>query len=279
MGKTKAVSKEEVIEAIKQLAETLGHVPNLKEVLKSKVVSRHALRMTFMTYREALIASGLERPGNYKLPMTEIFSDWATVARKLGRVPTMMDYDTHGKYSCGPLMRRYGGWRHVPVGLLKHAQDHKLENEWKDVMELLEWFIQPAPGQANAAAARRMTGKLAKPKVAEDEPFYGTPLMFMPLAMAPTNEMGVIFLFGAVAQDMGFMMLRLQTGFPDGEAFREVSPGRWQRVKLEFELQSRNFLAHGHLISGCHMIVCWENNWQECPLEVIELKKLFPEIG
>jgi hypothetical protein len=276
VSKGKAVSKEDVIAAIKKLAGELGHIPNLKEVLKAKAVTRHALRMTFMTYREALIASGLERPGNYKLPMAEIFADWAAVARQLGKVPTMAEYDNQGKYSCGPLMRRYGGWRHVPTGLLKYAQEQKLEAEWKDVMELLTWFVQPAPGQTGAA--RRMSGRLARPRIVEDQPFYGAPLLPLPLGMAPTNEMGVMFLFGAVAREMGFMMMRLQAAFPDGEAYREVEPGRWQRVRIEFEFESRNFLAHLHPISGCELIVCWEHNWPECPMEVVELKNLLPEL-
>jgi hypothetical protein len=29
-----------------------------------------------------------------------------------------------------------------------------------------------------------------------------------------------------------------------------------------------------HDLKGCDMIVCWEHNWPECPLEVLELKSL-----
>jgi hypothetical protein len=28
-------------------------------------------------------------------------------------------------------------------------------------------------------------------------------------------------------------------------------------------------------VKGCELLVCWENDWQECPLEVIELRKSF----
>jgi hypothetical protein len=45
-------------------------------------------------------------------------------------------------------------------------------------------------------------------------------------------------------------------------------------VKIEFEKESRNFLRHGHLPSGCDLIVCWVHNWPECPVEVIELSTL-----
>jgi len=62
------------------------------------------------------------------------------------------------------------------------------------------------------------------------------------------------------------------TAYPDGEAWREVEPGRWQRVRIEFEFQSRNFLQHFHDPSECDLIVCWEHSWPGCPLEVVELK-------
>ena len=29
--------------------------------------------------------------------------------------------------------------------------------------------------------------------------------------------------------------------------------------------------------TGCDLIVCWEHNWEECPLEVIELKTVIAE--
>ena len=91
--------------------------------------------------------------------------------------------------------------------------------------------------------------------------------------------MGVVFLFGTVAKEMGFMVFRLQTEFPDCEAFWEVEPGRWQLVRIEFEYESRNFLIHGHRLEGCDLIVCWKNNWEGCPLEVIELSTVMKEFA
>jgi hypothetical protein len=92
--------------------------------------------------------------------------------------------------------------------------------------------------------------------------------------LAPTNEQEVVCLFGSVARRLGFVILRLQTQYPDGEALREIEPGRWQRVRIEFEYESRNFLHHGHNADRCHLIVCWRHNWPECPVEVIELSKV-----
>jgi len=116
--------------------------------------------------------------------------------------------------------------------------------------------------------------------VRQDRPVYG-PLMNLPeMVHEPMNEQGVIFAFGIVARQLGFRVLRFQTGFPDCEALREVERGQLQRASIEFEFESRNFLRHGHRRNGCDAIVCWRHNWKECPeeLEVIELKKLLQEL-
>ncbi|HLK07642.1 MAG TPA: hypothetical protein VKV30_06870 [Candidatus Angelobacter sp.] len=105
---------------------------------------------------------------------------------------------------------------------------------------------------------------------------YGEPLGLAAMAHAPTNELGVLFLFGILAADLGFRVERLQAAFPDCEAKREVAPGKWELVFIELEIYSRNFKLHRHNPRGCHAIVCWKHNWPDCPewLEVIELSKV-----
>jgi hypothetical protein len=88
------------------------------------------------------------------------------------------------------------------------------------------------------------------------------------------NEAGVVYLFGTLAERLGFMMLRMQSDFPDGEAMRRIEEERWERVRIEFEYESRNFLKHMHDAHECDLIVCWRHNWPECPLEVLELRSI-----
>ncbi len=117
----------------------------------------------------------------------------------------------------------------------------------------------------------------------QGEAVYGAPLGLAAMAHAPTNEAGVIFLFGVLAAGLGFRVERLQTVFPDCEAKREVRPGMWERVRIEFEFESRSFKDHRHDPARCHVIVCWKHNWPECPegLEVVELRGIMShrEIG
>jgi hypothetical protein len=107
---------------------------------------------------------------------------------------------------------------------------------------------------------------------------YGRVMRPYPLICAPVNEMGVVFLFGAMAERLGFLVLRIQTEYPDCEALRMIDEDRCQLVKIEFEHESRNFLKHMHLASECDLIVCWKHNWPECPLEVVELKTALPKL-
>jgi hypothetical protein len=111
-----------------------------------------------------------------------------------------------------------------------------------------------------------------RPRFLIDQLVYGPPLVPAPLTYAPTTEAGVIFLFGTLAKELGFAVTHIQNEFPDCEAMRQVEPERWQRAKIEFEYESRNFQKHLHPVDRCDLIVCWSHNWEECPLEVLELK-------
>jgi hypothetical protein len=231
-----------------------------------------------LTYAKALTECGLQRTGpGYEVDLKILFMDWAGLVRKLGKVPTMAEYEMHGSYSVRPLIRRYRGWVHVPAGLMEFAREERLEGEWADVLDVI------ARHKEEESDGRRTFGstnsRMPKPRIFKDRPIYGRPMMDMALGLAPTNEMGVVFLFGTMAKDLGFMVIRLQSEFPDCEAFREVEPGCWQLVQIEFEKESRNFLTHGHKINGCDLLVCWKHNWEGCPLEVIELSTVMEELA
>lgn len=124
-------------------------------------------------------------------------------------------------------------------------------------------------------------GLRRKRRVLRDRPVYGAPARNAgPLGHIPTTEAGVLVAFGMIAAELGLIVLRVQTEFPDCEVLCEMEPGRWQRLRVEFEFESRNFLRHHHDATGCDMIVCWTHNWPECPewIEVVELSRLMREV-
>jgi hypothetical protein len=113
-------------------------------------------------------------------------------------------------------------------------------------------------------------------RVYPDRPLLGAPMDLPGFLFEPTNEMGVVLLFGMLFWRLGFIIESAQIGYPDCRAKLEVEPGRWQDVGIEFELYSRHFLAHRHDPRRADFIVCWIHDWKNCPpnLQVIELREV-----
>jgi len=101
---------------------------------------------------------------------------------------------------------------------------------------------------------------------------FGEIIDFRGLRHAPINQNGVIFLFGMVSNELGFMVEAIHAAFPECEAKRHVGENRYQRVRIKFEYKSSNYMSHGYDLSGADMIVCWVHDWHDCPLEVLELQ-------
>jgi hypothetical protein len=101
---------------------------------------------------------------------------------------------------------------------------------------------------------------------------YGEKINLPILMHAPINEMGVVFLFAALCDKLGFSVDYITTKFPDCHAKRKLPNGRWRSVSIEFEYLSKDLLKHSHDVNECDLILCWEDNWTDCPIEVISLK-------
>jgi hypothetical protein len=108
---------------------------------------------------------------------------------------------------------------------------------------------------------------------ADDRPLA---LKNAPMEYAPTNELGVVFLFAHVAKKLQFRVEEIRPRYPDCIAYRRTGD-REVQVRVEFEFRSSNFRAHHHDPAQCEVIVCWHHDWPDVPLgiEVIELKRHF----
>ena len=265
--------REQIMTSIRECAEKIGHAPSLAELQRSTNISMRQIRRNFGVYRQALEACGLARTGaGYLVSENTLFLEWAKVVRKLGKIPTGGEWEMSAQCSTTPLRRRYGAFSQVPQGMLEYARRSGLESEWKDVMDIMSTHVLNMPVPEVRLSA--LSCVPPKPGTLMNQPIYGTPLIPWALTYAPTNEIGVVYLFGTVARELGYAVTRLQTEFPDAEAMRQVDQDRWQRVRIEFEFESRNFVAHCHRVEDCDLIVCWRHNWEDCPLEVLELKSV-----
>ena len=82
----------------------------------------------------------------------------------------------------------------------------------------------------------------------------------------------MIFLFSKIHDSLGINIEAIQAAFPDAKGRRKTAKG-WEDIWIEFEFKSSHFKAHKHPAEECDIIVCWEHDWKDCPIEVVELKK------
>ena len=232
--------------------------------------------------------AGLDiEPYNRRIDDDTLLADWASVVRKLRRIPTKAQYQKQGKYSADAIQRRAGMWTRVPEAFRAFAAKRP---RWKDVLPLLPASLSsyphrgrkpkaslPPPLHPSAFIPHPSLQPLARKSdpVPNGRALHGEHIGIGGMRNAPLNEMGVVCLFSILSAHLGFQIETLQSGYPDCEASRRVGTSAWQSVRIEFEYESRKFRDHGHPPGGCDIIVCWIHNWAECPknLEVIELSE------
>ncbi len=269
--------RDEVLVAIRAAAQSLGRPPSRSEFKSSSGMTEYQVLKHFPSWREAVRAAGLE-PHSTNIPIGPevLLEDWGEFVRSTRRIPTRDQYRRDGTYSPGVFERRFGPWSAIPRKFREFAVG---KSEWADVVALLP-VENARPSIAASTPFASSVGGTVPPSAPnhrhlklDNRPTYGNPLDFRGLRHEPVNEQGVVFLFGMVARELGYHVEAVQTGYPDCEAKRQVDAGKWQRVRIEFEFESRNFRDHGHPPEGCDVIVCWRHNWPECPpqLEVVEL--------
>lgn len=277
--------QNEIINAIKQMAIELSRTPSRSAFIAHTGISEHHVLKHFPNWNSAVSDAGLKPyTTNVKIDDDTLLADWGEVVRNLRQIPTRHQYGTQGNFSTGVFEHHFGPWSHVPDRFRAFAAD---KIEWNDVLTLLPAQISNAIGkEANNTISERSINSRVLPSVKkhsklDDRPIYGNHIDFRGLRHEPVNENGVIFLFGIVARELGYSVEAVQAGFPDCEAKRQVEAGKWQRVRIEFEFESRNFRDHGHPPNLCDVIVCWRHNWQECPdrIEVVELSNVIKQLA
>jgi hypothetical protein len=115
---------------------------------------------------------------------------------------------------------------------------------------------------------------IIKPRISAE------PIDFRGLRFAPANRQGVIFLFGIICHELGFLIESFISEFPDCEGKRCVDQenNQWEPIKIQFEYKSSDFKTRtstkGYDQSLCDLIVCWNHNWDESSIEVLELRSV-----
>ncbi len=276
-------TNESIIATLQNLAANLG-----KDTLTKSEVQPHIPVSTvtahFGSLGNALEAAGLRRtaPGENLRGCTkrytdaELFQSLLELENRVGHEPGYNEYQSQGRYSVGPFRKRFGRWADVlaQYRIWRANQPHVPSADPASPSLPRERVLPPVAPPATQAG---------RGHVSRGGRQYGEFIRFRGLTNAPTNELGVVFLFGMVCRELGFVIEALGQGFPDceGKHLCDTKKQRWERVQIEFEYKASNFRVHEHSPEQCDVIVCWENDWPDCPVEVVELRseiqKLSPE--
>lgn len=274
------LTREAIIDAARQAAEKAGPALSRSEFERIAGIGQYYIYRLFPEggWSEVKKLAGLDRHPKDNTSLTDeaLIEEFHRVASLLGKIPTWAIFAHHATVSADVVRRRFGGLQGTLTRYRDWLEAHHADSPFLEQLQTKSRHEIPVPPTPVATLSLQPTSSWEK--IAG--PVYGAPINFRGLRHAPVNEQGVVFLFGMVAYELGFIVEAVHAAFPDCEAKRCIDPKnqRWQRVRIEFEYQSRTFRDHGHDPNGCDLVVCWEHNWPECPLEVLELRKVIDEL-
>ncbi|MGO8790045.1 MAG: hypothetical protein ACLQVL_22035 [Terriglobia bacterium] len=264
--------RKQLLEAIARVAkEKETSVLSREQFSSATGISLNRIYQLFDGWRDACEQAGISANiRNLPLDDATLFEDMRHVFMERGEICTRTKFAKLSKYSVDTLKKRHGAWPNILAAFRGWLVEQNVEFPHLDSLPTGIPTTTVPKGTAAPAPTTRTTYLV--PAQPGRGPTYGAFLNFRGLQHAPMNEQGVVFLFGMVCHELGFVVELVRTGFPDCEAKRCIDRrlDAWERVRIEFEFKAAN--AKVHPMGGCDLIVCWENDWPDCPVEVIELK-------
>jgi hypothetical protein len=268
------ITREAIVDAARRAAADAGGRLSRSDFARVSGISLYHVYRAFPEggWSEVKRLAGLEFfPQETSLSDDELLQEFHRVALELGAIPTWAVFSARPRFSGDTVRKRFGG---SDGTLARYRAWLECNDPASPLIEqLTARTTVTSRGPVTVPQSSAVPARMTWPK--GDGPQFGTPIDFRGLRHAPINEQGVVFLFGMISYELGFIVEAVHAAFPDCEAKRCVDRrnGRWQRVRIEFEYASSNFHDHGHDPRSCDVIVCWEHDWRECPLEVVELRR------
>jgi hypothetical protein len=255
--------RDELISQVQETAARLGKRTLSKAQFQRETgTSEWQVTKHFDSWNDLVRASGLQpHTQNLRIEDDDLMRAMRDAYVAAGGIVSVPRFRKACLYGDNVYSKRWGGFRNAQLQLRVWVEANDPDFPYLDQL--------PASRQAAAPLVER-ADRAPTTRESQLGDFYGEIINFRSLQHAPVNEQGVVLLFGMVAHDLGFVVERVQSGYPDCEAKRRVKGGRYERVRIEFEFRSGNF---NHPPEGCDLVVCWEHNWRECPVVVLELRE------
>lgn len=266
--------KPQILAEIIRVANHIAPTPLTQLAFKRHgTISISTVSYHFGTFNKAVTVAGLvpnlsavNVSGYQKIDDDLLLKELGRLWLEHGKRPSATTVSSDGKYSPRPYKARWGSLANALT---------EFENRFPDEVPTLVDKKQEMPTRSPQQKPL-VIPETHKPraKVQARRLLFGEPIDFRGLRYAPINEQGVVYLFGMVSRELGFLIESVRTDFPDSEGKRCTSLDgmTWEHVRIEFEYKSSNFKEHGHDPGQCDLIICWLHDWAESPLEVLELR-------
>lgn len=263
-------NQQQLIEALRSVSLRLekSYVSS-REFYRESGISEWKVLRHFNSFNELAIAAGLEtQVRGVSIDENNLLEAMYRAFIEEEGIVSLSRFERICEFSAKPYRRRWGSWESALVYFKKWVESSHPDFPY------VSQLPNSTPANNLPQVPTEVSSKGGTYWPTKGGRLYGPILNFRGLQHAPINEQGVVFLFGVVAFELGYVVESVTVGFPDCEAKRRIdSRGRkWERVRIEFEYRSRNFIDHGHDPTQCELIVCWEHDWPDCPLEVLELQ-------
>jgi hypothetical protein len=141
-------------------------------------------------------------------------------------------------------------------------------------------LVETVKSQGELPTVKEMKQELVDKRIL-DEPSetFGAPLTYIGLRHEPLNAQGVVLLFGMVLRKLGFIIEAVRKGSPATCLAKwSLQSGEQQSKEIQFEFRSRDAEKRSRPLT-CDILVCWEDDWPACPIEVVELKSILQTSG
>lgn len=274
MIRDKMHKKEVIIQEIQRIATDLK-VKSLmqREFSKHSNISSSTVSYHFGSWNNAIAEAKLI-PTDIKalrqrriLSDEELLRDLIRLNSEFQKEPTKSMVSSSGKYSPGPYSKRWGS---VKKAFLLAKSRYSNNNQ----------SVNTENEQCKIKDQIKFIPDTLSPTVKKKRIVFGEPINFRGLRFAPVNEQGVVYLFGIISHELGYLIESVRTDFPDCEGKRcfDKNKNQWEHVKIEFEYKSTNFHEHGHKEEDCDLIVCWLHDWKDCPIKVLELREVIQHL-
>jgi len=264
--------KQQIINEIQRIAKKHNLTKVSRRIFKRESnISEKQIYKVFKGWNEAVSLAGLQpNTSKRKKSDDELFEELLKVCENINHIPNTLEFNRISSYDLTTYTKkRWGKWDNVLI----HFKTW-LEEKYPDSK-----FIDLLPEKSTTKTnIKHLSNNSQNNFVWEKKKsvVYGPPIDFRGLRHEPTNEQGVVFLFGKISDELGFSIEGIRTAYPDciGKRLVDHNKNLWEQVSIEFEYRSSNFNEHGHNPEECDLIVCWIHDWPVCPIEVIELKEI-----